>query len=69
LSPEATIAGEGCHLVLQVHGYEFQDAQRLDSDDANWLRGRVDLVTEVALRSGIGQVAAGHLRMPEAETT
>jgi hypothetical protein len=40
---EATVAGDGCKLVLRVSGYE---RPQLDSGaDANWLQGEVELVT------------------------
>jgi hypothetical protein len=45
---EATIAGEGCALVLRVSGYE---RPQLDSGaDANWLRAEVELTASTSGR-------------------
>ena len=44
---EAVISGDGLTLRLQVEGYERRDAV---AEDANWLRGAVDL----ELRGGLG---------------
>jgi hypothetical protein len=39
--PEAHLRGEGCELVLRATGYEHPE---LDTgDDANWVRGEVEL--------------------------
>jgi hypothetical protein len=43
MTSEATVAGDGCKLILRVSGYE---RPQLDSGaDAIWLQGEVELVT------------------------
>jgi hypothetical protein len=41
MTVEATIAGEGCSLVLRVSGYERPEQQT--GSDANWLNAEVEL--------------------------
>jgi hypothetical protein len=38
---EATVAGQGCRLVLRVSAYEWLD--EVSGSDANWLTGEVEL--------------------------
>ena len=46
MATEAAVAGDGCRLVLRVSAYERPEAQ--DFDDANWLKGEVELEAGIA---------------------
>jgi hypothetical protein len=53
---EATIAGEGCALVLRVSGYERPQLE--SGADANWLQAEVELTASSSGRfSGLQAVS------------